>query len=285
MKHISKRLASIAIITMLGISATMAQEIKIKEKLSPKKKIEFSIYQGIRNIPIGSLTNTQIMTLDGYRPVLSEYSEEYPGGVIGFGHFNLGAKLKLNFEKIKGLGIIATADYFYISSTTTPIGNDEYEVFSGRGDFRNIPIMAGVNYTNKISRRISFWCETAIGFNFRKLKNRYVYLNSMPVEENEEEVQLKWQFNDYNYLYEEDYENNITYASQISSGIKVGRVSFGVYYYHLGKASVKGTYNISHRYYDEEERKNKWITLTENQPFKYGVLKTSMLVIRVGVHF
>ena len=287
MKYTLKRLACIAMMASIGIVAAVAQNA---EK-SIWDKLEFSAYLGLRNIPIGNLDKPQIMNLDGYLPVLLEYSERYPGGALSFGHLNFGAKLKYNLETGKDMvGIIFTADRFYINSYPSPIANDEYEVFTRsflKGGYVNIPVMVGLNRTYQVTDDMSIWCEAAIGMNYRRIKRKMILLNSLPSPEieDDDDMQLKWQFADYNYIYTEEFDKNFTFAGQMSAGIKLGRITFGMYYYYLGKAKPTGTYNIKHQVYNEETKRNEWVTLTENQPLKYKPLSTSMIVFRLGLHF
>ena len=274
-----------ALVTSIGLGATMAQNA---EK-SIWDKLEFSAYLGLRNIPIGSLGNTQLMMLDGYQPVLCETGERYPGAALSYGHWNIGLKLKYNFETAKDmLGMIFTVDRFYINSYPTPISNDEYEVFTNsfiKGGYVNIPVMVGLNRTYQVTDDMSIWCEAAIGMNYRRMKRKMILLNSLPQNEDSGDLELKWQYSDYNYTYKEEFDKNFTFAGQMSAGIKLGRVTFGMYYYYLGKASVRGKYSIRHQIYNEETKRYEWVTLTENQPLKYKPLSTSMIVFRLGLHF
>ncbi|MBR5783594.1 MAG: hypothetical protein IKY43_00330, partial [Bacteroidales bacterium] len=187
-----------------------------------------------------------------------------------------------------GWGIIVTADRFLINGYyTNVIPNDSYRVSNGgRKIYKNTPVMLGLNHDYYINRNVSIWGEIAVGANYRSISDRYMYIEILSDNAQEE---TKWSYDDdykYDYVYKEEFEKALSFAFQISSGIKFYNCSLGLHYYNLGWAPIKGQYSIYYypstdgvQYYNNKEN------IVVNNPLKYPLLKLSMFVLRLGYHF
>ncbi len=291
MKKTFLKLACIAtVVASMVVNNVVAQnEIDVYSWPEKSRKVEFSVHLGLRNMPVGHLAEQDLMTLDGYKPILyDEQTDRYSGGASRLLHLNFGAKLKFNLKSTYGWGIIVTADRFLINGYyTNVIPNDSYRVSNGgRKIYKNTPVMLGLNHDYYINRNVSIWGEVAVGANYRSISDRYMYIEILSDNAQEE---AKWSYDNdykYDYVYKEEFEKALSFAFQISSGIKFYNFSLGLHYYNLGWAPIKGQYSIYYypstdgvQYYNNKEN------IVVNNPLEYPLLKLSMFVLRLGYHF
>lgn len=290
MRKILKKVAYLTMLAGLGMNTAVAQYGS-----EVNKRLEFSFHLGLRNMPIGYLAEKQIMKLDDYMPMLYEPDNRYPGGALRGFHFNIGVKLKYNLRDAGGWAVIGTADRFYITNIAEVVGNETFIASTDNCGYINIPIMVGVNHTLYINEKLSIWAEAAIGLNHRSIEDRTIRVGTP--EDNEEYLyksapagmELKWQFYSFNstYTYKETYDNALSVAFQIGSGIKLKkyRYSIGLYYYNLGWAPVKGSYSLQSVEYNSDSHSTQYETIVADRRFNHEILKTSMFVLRIGRHF
>ncbi len=282
MKNRFKKLACLSIMALMAMGGAMAQD-KTTDNERPKR-FEFSLHLGLRNMPVGYLAEEQIMKLDGYMPMRYKPGSRYSGGALRGLHFNFGMKLKYNLPNYEGWGIIATLDYFAIANATDVIGNETYIAYSTPRRYINIPLMVGVSRTFRINDKLSLWAEAAIGLNHRRVWNRTINIGTRI---DDGKYQAKWTPADEEaglnlcYTYKETYDNALPVAFQIGSGIKWKRLSLGLHYYNLGWAPVKGRYSVQ----SGDNYTSHCETIVADQPFNHRVLKTSLFVLRLGIHF
>ena len=289
-----KRFRTLACLTMMAVMAmggAMAQDKTTDNEQS--KRFEFSLHLGLRNMPVGPLADNLVMELDDYKPVYNDHYGRYRGGAYNFCHLSFGMKLKYNLRDAGRWAVIATADRFYITNSVEVEGNETYITSTGNGGYINIPMMVGVNYNKHLTTNLSFWTEAAIGLNYRRIKNRNIGIGRP--EDNEEMLEksapaaedLKWQFETFNskYIYVETYDNALSVAIQIGTGIKWKRLSLGLHYYNLGWAPVKGSYSIQSVERNSDNNFKDYETIVADQHFNHEPLKTSLFVLRLGIHF
>lgn len=250
----------------MGMSATMAQG----------KQTELSLHLG------------------GSKPVgMNLFSSQ-----SGFG-IDVGVKFKYNIPSIEGLGIIATADFFWngpsknqklykesfinyvlnyvsVSEYCDDLGyNDYYKTEGVEADvilsnYINIPIMLGVNYEFEINDNFALFGELGAGINITKITKYEEYYKYHKIRQCD--------YSEYNY---DRYETSIrgrncdiqtSFAYQVGGGIKFAdKFTVGIHYYIFGDIELKGE-----KYSDDEYR---------SEPYNFGNLKPSMLIIRLGYHF
>lgn len=195
----------------------------------------------------------------------------------GFG-FNFGMKLRFEYPSIKGLGIIATADFFY----NTPNDDiqdwkDDIEESWDADEFSlkapkyiNIPIMVGLNYEYEINDNTKFFGEGALGFNIGTLTDFSLYASGTE----------EYSYADYNWTERKEYsyKTNLSFAFQFGAGFMFNnKYSLGVHYYLLGSQKIKGEYLIRSTYdvlSDKDEGR-----------FTFKSINPSILAIRFGYHF
>ena len=178
---------------------------------------------------------------------------------------------------IKNLQLSASVDFFVngLSKSlksyyeTLEVENsyryDSYE----RNDqyFMNLPIMIGANYTIPTGwEPCNIMLEAACGINFRFITNYYEYWNTFE--------------RSYNSLeYHEYYDNAISFAYRFGASVVfINHLSFGVYFYGLGAATVKG--DFSSEVYNVND-----VPTNDDHKFLRGQLNPTMLVLRLGYHF
>lgn len=277
-----RTLACLSIMAAMAMGGAMAQDKTTNDERP--KRFEFSLHLGLRNMPVGYLAETQIMELDDYMPFSYQPDSRYSGGALRGFHFNFGMKLKYNLPNYEGWGIIATLDYFAIVNTTKVMGNETYIAYSTPRRYINVPLMVGVSRTFRINDKLSLWAEAAIGLNHRRIRNRIINIGTRM---NYEKYLPKWSPADeepgfyHLYTYKETYDNALPLALQIGSGIKWKRWSLGLHYYNLGWASVEGRYSVQ----SADSYTSHCETIVADQPFNHRVLKTSLFVLRMGIHF
>ena len=286
MKNIFKKLACLSIMAVMAMGGVMAQDKTTNDEQS--KRFEFSLHLGLRNMPVGYLAEEQIMKLDGYMPMRYKPGSRYSGGALRGLHFNFGMKLKYNLPNYEGWGIIATLDYFAIANATDVIGNETYIAYSTPRRYINIPLMVGVNHSMRVNNKLSLWSEAAIGLNHRRVWNRTINIGTRI---DDGKYQAKWTPADEEaglnlcYTYKETYDNALSVAFQIGSGIKWKRWSLGLHYYNLGWASLRGSYSIQSVENNIDDYSTHYETIVADQRFNHKILKTSLFVLRLGIHF
>lgn len=277
-----RTLACLSIMAVMAMGGAMAQDKTTNDERP--KRFEFSLHLGLRNIPVGPLADNLVMELDDYMPMRYKPGSRYSGGALRGLHFNFGMKLKYNLPNYEGWGIIATLDYFAIANATDVIGNETYIAYSTPRRYINIPLMVGVNHSMRVNNKLSLWSEAAIGLNHRMVWNRTINIGTRI---DDGKYQAKWTPADEDaglnlcYTYKETYDNALPVAFQIGSGIKWKRWSLGLHYYNLGWALVEGRYSVQ----SADSYTSHCETIVADQPFNHGVLKTSLFVLRMGIHF
>ena len=156
--------------------------------------------------------------------------------------------------------------------------------------YLNIPLMAGINTVYDYNNDWSFWAETEIGVDVRKISNikNFVYEarknDLMPDGSNHVEtfsttegtLKFKW---------------SAAFACQVGIGATwQKRYSVGLHYFFLGKAKINGVKDYT--FYDPEEYGNyplHWdyqTTAKTSESFTIGKkLSQNMLVLRMGYNF
>lgn len=219
---------------------------------------------------------------------------------VGLG-FDAGIKFRFNVPSVKGLGIIATADFFlntpnddvkYWKEDTIGVYREFNDDYIGEIEthnislpyYINIPIMVGLNYEYGIDDNIKIWIEGALGLNIGTLTN-YEISTSGTI--------------DYHHVWGTDYDlgkdyyfeitqkyyykTNVNLAFQLGAGfIFNDKYSLGVYYYELGSQRIKGVV--------EEESYRDYIdygtiSSINESIFKYKSINPSIFTIRLGYHF
>lgn len=133
--------------------------------------------------------------------------------------------------------------------------------------FMNVPLMLGLNYTLPLDvDAFDLRFEAACGLNFRFITNYYMYWNTFRHSYDSEE-------------YHECYDNAVSFAYRMGvSMVFSNDLSFGLYYYGLGSASVKGDF-------EREVYNAKDIPTVETRKFLNGKLNPTMVALRLGYHF
>ncbi len=133
--------------------------------------------------------------------------------------------------------------------------------------FMNVPLMLGANYTLPVGLdAFDLRFEAACGINFRFITNYYMYWNTFRHSYDSEE-------------YREYYDNAVSFAYRMGvSMVFSNNLSFGVYYYGLGAASVKGDF-------EREVYHDSSTPVSETRKFLNGKINPAMLVLRMGYHF
>lgn len=267
-----KKLAAFALMAATMTSATMAQNEQ--QSSADNKKIEFSIHLG-GNVPLGFWEDEEPDRI-GYADIgLPLKSTSYDDGTY-YGDadmgFNLGIKVKYNIPKLKGLGLMATADVFFNTSNDfelKEIDDDDFILHTTEHQcYINVPLMLGVNYNLALGNNFGIWAEAGIGANLRMITDQSYSFEAALSTLGEVEVISTW-----------DYQNSIDMAFQVGIGMMImDKVSLGVHYYNLGNSDVMGICDT------------KYITpigtyTDGGDLLNYGKLNTSMFVFRLGYHF
>lgn len=234
-----------------------------------KAQTNFSIHAGIAS-PLNSSANSLATLVD---------VEDYE--LMGSG-FNAGMKINFGIPAVKGLSVIATADFFYNGSDKDAENvNSTTESYSTTHPKHiNIPVMIGANYEYGVTDAIKLWGEGALGFDVSMMTN-YSYSVSC------------YQISDYDsYTYsnyeEQVYKPNVSIAFQIGVGAMLSdRFSIGVHYYSFIGQRIKGneSYEESSVYVNSDG--SEWIDgpYEGEGTFDHGSITSSMFVIRAGFHF
>lgn len=223
---------------------------------------------------------------------------------VGLG-FDAGIKFRFNVPSVKGLGIIAIADFFL----NTP--NDDVKYwkedcidqiqFFNRYDvnemsyieeiethnislpyYINIPIMVGVNYEYGIDDNVKICGEGALGVNIGTLTN-YEISTSGTIDY--DYVPEGWLLECYFEITEKySYKTNVSLAFQLGAGfIFNDKYSLGVFYYGLGSQRIKGVVE-KESYRDYIDYGTNRYSINESI-FKYKSINPSIFTIRLGYHF
>ena len=144
--------------------------------------------------------------------------------------------------------------------------------------------MVGMNHTLRINDKLSLWSEAAIGLNHRSIWDRTINIGTSMDDGKYLAKDEEFGFYHY-YTYKETYDNSLSMAFQIGSGIKWKRWSLGLHYYNLGWAAMKGNYSMQSPDYYSDYYSVQYETIVADRPFNHGALKTSMFVVRVGYHY
>lgn len=252
MKRQIKKIA-LLIIAILGVNCANAQK-------------DVSIHLGML-FPQGDfaesrMNNGQVAWLD---------KTDRAGAGLGF---DAGLKFRFHLPSVKGLGFIATADFFlnmpnddvkdwkedYISEMEEYDNVDEFSIAIPH--YINIPIMVGLNYEYEIKDNIKFWGEGALGLNIGALTN---YKQSIIGDDFEETMEVS-------------YNTNTSLAFQFGAGFMFNdKYSLGVHYYSLGSQKIKceAVY---------EGREGSFSDIDEAR-FTFRSINPGMLTIRLGYHF
>ncbi len=266
MKRQIKKIA-LLIIAILGVNSVNAQT-------------DFSIHLGML-FPQGDFAESR---MDKVQVAWIDKTDRAGAGL----GFDVGMKFRFNIPSVKGLGIIASADFFlnmpnddvkdWKEDMISEIeDNDEWDEFSmSLPHYINIPIMVGLNYEYGINDNIKIWGEGALGLNIGTLTSIKQYGSGTSERYNYE----------YDYYYDVDKERTIKYsyntntslAFQFGAGFMFNdKYSLGVHYYSLGSQKIKGEATFE-EIYDGESN-------IEDERFTFKSIKPQMLTIRLGLHF
>lgn len=279
MKRQIKKIA-LLIIAILGVNSVNAQ-------------IDFSIHLGML-LPQGDYALSNMNK--GKVVWMSETSRA--GAGLGF---DAGVKIRYGIPFVKGLGVFATADFF-LNTPNKDVKNWKYDYIEenmGRerhvsfddgygygydhyfeiddidisiGSYKNLPIMAGLNYEYETKGNTKIWIEGALGVNFSINASNIVkieesgittraYHNS-PYDGSEYDESAVGRPSS-NYVYYRSIVKETSLAFQFGAGVMFkDRYSLGVHYYSLGTQEYK-------------ERNDAYST----------EIKPQMLTIRLGYHF
>ncbi len=201
-------------------------------------------------------------------------------GGAGLG-FDAGMKFRFNIPSVKGLGIIASADFFlnmpnddvkdWKEDLISELEKEEYyfvdEFSIAMPHYINVPIMVGLNYEYGINDNIKIWGEGALGLNIGTLTS---FKQSF--------IGTDWYDVDVEKTMKYSYNINTSLAFQFGAGFMFNdKYSLGVHYYSLGSQKIIAEamwegINGSYSYIDEER-------------FTFGRINPRMLTIRLGYRF
>lgn len=253
-KSILVKLTMIAMLFAFGINCATAQT-------------KFSVHAGLTS-PLGSFADSR--ATNGQMAWLNK--TDRAGAGMGF---NFGLKMNFTIPSVKGLSVIATADFLYNGPNSDvkdwrddavddELSNSRVEDYTiTLPKYINVPIMIGANYEYGVTDAIKLWGEGALGFNIGMITKCSEHFEAD--DGSEENFELS-------------YKSNTSFAFQIGAGVMFSdRFSIGVHYYALGGQKVKG--DIS-----EEEIRDGYVD-TEKESFTFRSINPSMFVIRAGLHF
>lgn len=260
MKNILTKLCCFTIAVILGANYVEAQT-------------KFSIHLG-GSFPFGkyadySLSSSSIP--DGNDIIAWNIKTDKAGATMGF---DFGAKLRFNLPTIKGLGIIATADFIFNPSNKeiqdsfedyiilfcaqNSVSNYDFSV----PKYINIPVMLGLNYEYTFANNVKIYGDAGVGVNIGMISG----------------LEMNFSEQDFKFVYNIDYENQYSFAFQVGIGVLLSeQLSLGVHYYNLGSQKVKGDIKYRATWYGggESERGN----------FAFGRINPNMITLRLGYHF
>ena len=252
-KSILVKLTMIAMLFAFGINCATAQT-------------KFSVHAGLAS-PFGSFAdsraeNDQIAWLN---------RTGRAGAGMGF---NLGMKMHFPIQSIKGLSVVATADFFYngpnsdvkdwrddvVDDELANPNVDDYTLTLPK--YINVPIMVGANYKYGVSKTAQLWGEGALGLNIGKITKFSAYKLT----------------DRYERSGERSYTSNISFAFQIGAGVVLSKkFSIGVHYYALGGQKVKGKW--------AKEEISGGTVDTDDGKFTFRTINPSIVAIKAGFHF
>lgn len=259
MKRQIKRIA-LLIIVILGTNCVKAQT-------------DFSIHLG-GALPLGSYAESQDTPnslQNGDYVIAWNTKTNKAGAALGL---NLGAKLSFNLPTIKGLGVIATTDFFFNPSNkeASDCFEDYWMILMENFNVKNydinipkyinIPIMLGLNYEYNIKDNVKIWGEGGVGLNIG-------IITDLIMEASEY---------DYEFLAKINYDNQYTLGFQLGAGVLLSeQLSIGLHYYNLGSQRIEGImkYTSTSDYGVEGDRVRG--SLDRINP--------NMLTLRLGYHF
>lgn len=259
MKRQIKRIA-LLIIVILGTNCVKAQT-------------DFSIHLG-GALPLGSYAESQDTPnslQNGDYVIAWNTKTNKAGAALGL---NLGAKLSFNLPTIKGLGVIATTDFFFNPSNKEAkdcfedymmiiwenIGIKNYDISIPK--YINIPIMLGLNYEYNIKDNVKIWGEGGLGLNIGIITS----------------CKANYYYYDLGFLSEINYDNQYTLGFQLGAGVLLSeQLSIGLHYYYLGSQRIEGImkYTATSDYGAEGDR----------ETFALDRINPNMLTLRLGYHF
>lgn len=252
MKRQIKKIA-LLIVAILGVNCANAQT-------------DFSIHLGLL-FPQGDFAESR---MDKGQVAWGSKTDRAGAGL----GFDAGLKFRFNLPSVKGLGFIATADFFlnmpnddvkdwkedYISEMEEYSDVDEFSI--AMPHYINIPIMVGLNYEYEIKDNIKFWGEGALGLNIGALTQFKLSVIGDDFEEN----------------MEFSYNTNTSLAFQFGAGFMFNdKYSLGVHYYSLGSQKIKGE-AVMEEIYDGD-------SYIDEERFTFKSINPGMLTIRLGYHF
>ena len=252
-KSILVKLSMIAMIFALGMNCATAQT-------------KFSVHAGLAS-PLGSFGDSR-----AENGQIAWFNRTDRAGA-GMG-FTFGMKMNFAVPSVKGLSVIATADFLYngpnsdVKDWRDDLVDDELadplvdDCSMTLPKYINVPIMVGANYEYKVSKTAKLWGEGALGLNIGKITKYTIH----EVSGNSE------------MTYEMGYESNISFAFQIGAGVMLSdKFSIGAHYYTLGGQKIEG------KWFDEEIFGGT--VNTDDGKFALRTINPSMFVIRAGFHF
>ena len=250
-KSILVKLTMIAMLFAFGMNCATAQT-------------KFSLHAGLAS-PLGSFADSRAEN----EQMAWINRTDRAGAGMGF---NLGMKMHFPIQSIKGLSVVATADFFYNgpNSDVKDFRDDMVDdMLTYRDDYTltlpkyiNVPIMVGANYKYGVSKTAQLWGEGTLGLNIGKI----TALSINAVDGNSE-GNLK-----------RSYTSNTSFAFQIGAGVILSnKFSIGVHYYALGGQKVEGKWA-------EEEIFGGTVD-TEDGKFTFRTINPSIFAIKVGFHF
>ena len=250
-KSILVKLTMIAMLFAFGMNCATAQT-------------KFSVHAGLAS-PLGSFADSRAEN----EQMAWINRTDRAGAGMGF---NLGMKMHFPIQSIKGLSVVATADFFYNgpNSDVKDFRDDVVDdMLTYRDDYTltlpkyiNVPIMVGANYKYGVSKTAQLWGEGALGLNIGKITKCFIHEVDGNMEWNRE-----W-----------SYTSNMSFAFQIGAGVILSnKFSIGVHYYALGGQKVKGKW--------AKEEISGGTVDTDDGKFTFRTINPSIFAIKVGFHF
>jgi hypothetical protein len=208
-------------------------------------------------------------------------------GGAGLG-FDAGMKFRFNIPSVKGLGIIASADFFlnmpnddvkdWKEDLISELEKEEYldEFSIAIPHYINVPIMVGLNYEYGINDNIKIWGEGALGLNIGTLTS--FKQSFIGTAEEYDYYYGHWYDVDVEETVKYSYSINTSLAFQFGAGFMLNdKYSLGVHYYSLGSQKIKGEAMLEEIYDGESS--------IEDERFTFKRINPGMLTIRFGLHF
>jgi hypothetical protein len=273
-----KTLVLVAIFAIIGMYQSNAQT-------------DFSIHVGY-TLPQGNFGKSNM----NKNKVAWNGDTDWAGAGSGL---NAGVKFRFNVPSVKGLGIIATADFFYngpnddvkywkeeqIADLNETYWVDDYELEIPK--YFNIPIMLGANYQYEIGDKLKLWGEFAIGINFGEITNMTLSATgSMPIYD--DYTGAYYGEIDCEYTGEAEFmsSDNSSFAYQLGAGVMLSdKISLGLHYYVLGKQRVQG---YLHSYQELDGRhidESLYEETSSSEEIRGESINPTMLTFRLGFHF